>query len=203
MSNDGVQGPLPSGGDGWPPGSWTSLACWPASQDVPAFADPSVFQLSKGDGMSPCGSFSYMWLQTGSNGDAVTTAELLVVVWLLPGFLAHVLRSLHKRSSCIARDNNRCESYRKQANTEACCFLFNMLLDLNFMTQKHQRGENAIPVHKHDVFVPACHFQLQVSATEGRSPAAQHLWTWVPRAVLNWTPRRRWRIFSMEALASW
>lgn len=52
-----------------------------------------------------------------------------------------------------------------------------MLLDLNFVTQKLQREENAIAVHERDVFVPACHFQLQVSAAEGRSPAAEHLWT--------------------------
>jgi len=48
--------------------------------------------------------------------------------------------------------------------------VFSLLLDLYFVVQKLQRGENTISVHERDVFAPACRFQLQVSVAEGRTP---------------------------------
>lgn len=79
---------------------------------------------------------------SSATGSAMSTPGLSAAAWPLPGCSASALTSLHERSSRIARDKNRCESYRNKANTLACCFLFSTILDLNFMAPKLQRGED-------------------------------------------------------------
>lgn len=69
-----------------------------------------------------------------------STPELGAGVRLLPDCPAPALGSLHKCCSGVVRDNNRRESHRNKANTEACCFLFTRILDFNFLVQKLGRG---------------------------------------------------------------
>lgn len=101
-----------------------------------------------------------------------STPQLGAGVRLLPDCPAPALGSLHKCCSGVVRDNNRHESHRNKANTEACCFLFTRILDFNFLVQKLHGEEDACPVPHHEVFVPAC--PCQVSAAGGRSQGQEH-----------------------------
>lgn len=165
---DGVQEPRPS----W--GVRTPLPCWPSSGQAAA-AHWGLFWLSKGAGTSARGSFSSLWLQTSRAGSCCGAA-----VGLLP---PPQPLPWHPCTG-VGRDDNGPESYRNQANTEACCLLFTRLW-ISILWHRKSAGRKTL------FLLATTRCLSQAALARALQRGKDHGWCWAEQ-------RGDGHIFSME-----